>query len=69
MKDGAEGADVPFLLLRLSSVVSHADLLADSGLAPLRGVECPLKGWWVKALLGDFCFGEVSEVPKEYAGA
>ena len=30
LKDGAQRADVPFLLLRVTSMLYHADLLADS---------------------------------------
>jgi len=57
LKDGAQRADVPFPLLRLTSMLCHADMLADSGLcqrAPLHGVECLLKDWWLRLYLEIF---------------
>lgn len=30
LKDGAQSAEVPFLLLHLITVLSHVDVLADS---------------------------------------
>lgn len=30
LKDGAQSAEVPFLLLHLTSVLGHVDVLADS---------------------------------------
>lgn len=49
LKDGAQSAEVPFLLLHLITVLSHVDVLADSVLwqpAPLHGVKSLSKDWW-----------------------
>lgn len=50
LKDGAQSAEVPFLLFHLSSVLCHEDVLADSVLwqpAPLHGVKSLSKHCWL----------------------
>lgn len=58
LKDGARRADVPFLLLCLTSMLYNADVLADSVLVTVCSIawcRVPIeKDWWLRCYLEIF---------------